>query len=514
MPQAFWTIVLAFSMVAAYPYLHENVPFLQAHFRTYNKLDEILLQANKTSEQAALPPPTVKPQEMPRLDAQDSTLTVQAVQRIEALTPEEVKTYTGGATALAKFHAALQRVRKGGKCRIAYYGDSMIEGDLVTQSVRNELQKAFGGIGVGFVPMTSITNSFRRTVVHAFSPNWQTFNYLLPKKKQPYGISGEYFLASPGSWVQYKASKQYAGVSSLTRPTLLYGKFPTDTATKPLILAAAPSAKADSASATIDSGKLSQLVKDTANTRAVVAAPPMRPSGKSPLAQRNYVVVTRPNKPADTLELNPVAALNELRLSDTATQDIRLDFHLQAKIPLFGVDFEGGSGIYVDNFSSRGNTGQSLQALPSAMLKGIQAQHPYDLIVLQFGLNMIDSTRTNYYTYQQNLVRVITHLQQQFPNTAILVVGVSDKASKIKGEMQTNPCVPLISAAQRNAAIQTGAAFYNLFEAMGGYGAMVRWVNATPALANKDYTHPNHLGAHKIAGMITKYLLTDFKEQP
>jgi lysophospholipase L1-like esterase len=236
--------------------------------------------------------------------------------------------------------------------------------------------------------------------------------------------------------------------------------------------------------------------------------------GKLPLQQRNYVVVTRPNKPADTLELNPVAALNELRLSDTATQDIRLDFHLQAKIPLFGVDFEGGSGIYVDNFSSRGNTGQSLQALPAAMLKGMQAQHPYDLIVLQFGLNMIDSTRTNYYTYQQNLVRVITHLQQQFPNTAILVVGVSDKASKIKGEMQTNPCVPLISAAQRNAAIQTGAAFYNLFEAMGGYGSMVRWVNATPALANKDYTHPNHLGAHKIAGMITKYLLADFKELP
>ncbi|MEZ4850537.1 MAG: hypothetical protein R3B93_18375 [Bacteroidia bacterium] len=51
-----------------------------------------------------------------------------------------------------------------GKTRIAYFGDSMIEGDLITQSLRNDLQELLGGQGVGFVPITSQTYGFRKTI--------------------------------------------------------------------------------------------------------------------------------------------------------------------------------------------------------------------------------------------------------------------------------------------------------------------------------------------------------------
>ena len=37
----------------------------------------------------------------------------------------------------------------------------MIEGDLMSMTLRTMLQERFGGRGVGFVPITSITNFFR-----------------------------------------------------------------------------------------------------------------------------------------------------------------------------------------------------------------------------------------------------------------------------------------------------------------------------------------------------------------
>ena len=56
------------------------------------------------------------------------------------------------------FFAALNQIKQQKrKVRVAYFGDSVIEGDLVTSSLRNDLQELFGGKGVGFVPLTSQT---------------------------------------------------------------------------------------------------------------------------------------------------------------------------------------------------------------------------------------------------------------------------------------------------------------------------------------------------------------------
>ena len=44
---------------------------------------------------------------------------------------------------------------KNGKIRIAYYGDSMTDGDLIVQDLRALFQNAFGGLGIGFLPIAS-----------------------------------------------------------------------------------------------------------------------------------------------------------------------------------------------------------------------------------------------------------------------------------------------------------------------------------------------------------------------
>ena len=73
--------------------------------------------------------------------------------------------------------------KKRKKIRIGYFGDSMIEGDLITCNVRDALQDYFGGNGVGFVPINSVVAGFRQTIKHEFSKDWKEISFLDKKSK-------------------------------------------------------------------------------------------------------------------------------------------------------------------------------------------------------------------------------------------------------------------------------------------------------------------------------------------
>jgi len=75
-----------------------------------------------------------------------------------------------------------------GKIRIAYFGDSMIEGDMLTQTLRSLLQKEFGGYGVGFLPIHTNVGNFRQTASIEGS-GWETTNFMDKDAKNIY-VSG------------------------------------------------------------------------------------------------------------------------------------------------------------------------------------------------------------------------------------------------------------------------------------------------------------------------------------
>ena len=78
--------------------------------------------------------------------------------------------------------------------------------------------------------------------------------------------------------------------------------------------------------------------------------------------------------------------------------------------------------------------------------------------------------------------------------------------------MQTDPSIPFVIDAQRSAAIEAGAAFFNLFEAMGGEGSMIEWVEGDTTYANKDYTHFNHRGAARASVLIRNFLFEELEK--
>ncbi|MDO7845540.1 hypothetical protein Q5H92_04165 [Hymenobacter sp. M29] len=368
---------------------------------------------------------------------------------------------------LESFVAALRQTKAtGSKTRIAYFGDSMIEADLLTGDLRNLLQSEFGGSGVGFVPINSVSADFRETVHQTFSPDWYEYNIVSDRRPgtAPLGIGGQVFLprvvsnydsthiVSDTSWVEFRTGQRFAPLRRFAQARLFYG----------------PGAARDQVLATTDGHRVPHALAGTAR-------------------------------------------LNELILTPgTPARRLRLAFATRAPRPVYGVSFESPNGITLDNFSFRGNSGMSLTRIPFEQLAAFGKVLDYRLIVLHYGVNIADSRNKNYVFYEQAMTRVVDRMQRAFPHASILIVGMSDKSARIDGEFVTDPTVPLLLAAQQRLARRTHAAFWNLFAAMGGQNSMTSWVEQTPPLARNDYMHINSLGGQRMARLLYTFLMGEY----
>jgi hypothetical protein len=129
----------------------------------------------------------------------------------------------------------------------------------------------------------------------------------------------------------------------------------------------------------------------------------------------------------------------------------------------------------------------------------------YKLIILNYGLNIASPDQSNYTWYRNKMIKLINNLKQVFPDAAIILVGISDKAVKKGTKFVTDQSVLLVLNEQKIIAQQTGVAFWNSFEAMGGMNSMNDWVNRNLAL--KDYSHFSDAGGKIFADLLTEAIL-------
>lgn len=352
------------------------------------------------------------------------------------------------------FYEALNRLSSGDEedrqVRIAVFGDSFIEADIFTADLREMLQKRFGGCGVGFVAITSATNGFRPTVRHTFG-GWEshavTDSIGFDKKLQ--GISGHYFIPRRGAFVELRGQKKYASLlDTCQRSTIFY------------------------------------LSKDSLSLTASVN------KGDTQL----FSVLPSAHLQTSEVEGN----IGSVRWSAGEADSTRF----------YGVAMDGKQGIVLDNFSLRGSTGLSLRDIPQRMLKEFNRVRPYDLIVLEYGLNVATERGRNYDKYQKGLLTAIEHLKNCFPQAGVLLLSVGDRDYKDdEGELRTMPGVKNLVRYQQHTAALSGIAFWSMFEAMGGEESMATLVHAKPAMANLDYTHINFRGGRFLAGLLYETLI-------
>ena len=370
---------------------------------------------------------------------------------------EKYEQYKGYQYLIPFFEKLFQlETKKQGKTRIAYFGDSMTDGDLIVQDVRSLFQDKFGGEGVGFVNITSESAASRGSIVHEYSPNWKAQSYLKVKSpSRSFGVNGAVFFVKDTinpTWVKYKAFKT-RHATTLNNPTLFYGK----------------------------------SSKKGAKLRYIL--------GKDTVYKN----------------LNPTSILNAKTVS-ASTKSLKLNFVNSDSIPFYGMNFDDGKGVHVDNFSSRGNSGLPLSNLNKDLMNAFQQKLGYDLIILQFGTNVLNYGSLNYGWYEKKMKNVVAHLKECFPGAAILIISTADKSTKYELTMKTDSAVVPLASAQKRYAVQAESGFINLYTLMGGDGSMVNWVEEVPAKANKDYTHFNHRGAKQIAGLIYKQLMDGYEE--
>jgi hypothetical protein len=184
-----------------------------------------------------------------------------------------------------------------------------------------------------------------------------------------------------------------------------------------------------------------------------------------------------------------------------------INFKKATGLQALGIALEDNSGVIVDNLSLRGNSGMVMSEIDGKKCRELQKIRPYDLIVLQYGLNVASDSVRDYGWYCKGMTTVIQHIKNCFPDADIMLLGVSDRSHKKGGDYTTMPAVLSLLRAQRQTARDSEIAFWNIFAAMGGRNSMVQYVKTNKA--SKDYTHLNFKGGRELADALYDAILQE-----
>lgn len=351
------------------------------------------------------------------------------------------------------FDSLYQKLLMRRPVRIAFLGDSFVEGDILTADLREQLQLTFGGSGVGFAPMASPLTGFRRTV-KTTSKGWTSHNIMQWAKsseevKRSFTVAG--WVCSPING----ASTRWAGTDFRQGADRW------------------------------DGANLWFLSRSESRVEVIV----------NDTLSRVFEVEADESLRRIEVCLEGMQAL-ECRILSGAEGFVG-----------YGAQLFGNEGVVVDNYSVRSNNGRAMFWSSPALNAQHQAQVPYDLVILQYGLNIMQQGVFGYSNYGRQIEQMVDFVRQCFPGAAVLVMGVSQRWVKGEGGYAPMDALGSMVASQRAAAERMGAAFWPTSEAMQALGGMDAFVRN--GWAGKDYTHINYGGGRQIAGALFRALYAD-----
>jgi lysophospholipase L1-like esterase len=374
---------------------------------------------------------------------------------------------------LYKAFAAFDQASTASKpVRIMHYGDSQIEGDRITSYVRNKLQAKFGGMGPGLVPVEQVYD-FSFSILQETSPGWErytlygTIDTTLAHKRYgalanfcrftPYGSSGGKGTdANHEAWVSFAPSGySYSNTKHFQQCRVFFSHN-----TKPF---------------------MAEIYEDGA-----LADADMYPASSS---------------------------LKTIKwLFDQPVSDIKIVFRGEDSPDIYGIALDGVNGIAVDNIPMRGNSGLIFTKMDSKLLKAHFEELNVKLIILQFGGNIVPHVINDYSYYEKLFYNQLAELRQLLPDVAIIVIGVADMSVKERSRYVSYPNIEKVRDALKKASFRADAAYWDVYEAMGGKNSMPSWVFADPPLASSDFVHFNPRGARLIANMFYNALLYEYNQ--
>lgn len=444
-----FTLVAIITSLLLFMHLLPTITVSGTELRPVNILSEVI-KPQETEVTDIIPKPIP-----PKRVAQASSSTTQKP-KVKKPHPgvTEIDDYGTAAPEMNHFYAALKnRKHLNRPVRIAYYGDSFIEGDILTCDLREMLQQKFGGVGPGWVDCGNTFIRNRRTISQQFSGLTEHEVVKKPYNHALEGISQRYTNVSEGAQVTNKGTK-YKPLAATWTSAKIYFRTPGGF------------------------NLLTSVNGGAAETSAI--------QGSSEVQQHETVG-------------NMSSIKHQFRGVSSGTL-------------AYGIALEGRQGVTLDNFSMRGSAGFTLASIPLHTMKEFAKLRPYDLIILHFGLNVVNSRNTAaiYKNYANRMKKVVELMRQAYPHASILVVSVPDRDERTASGITTMRGVEELGAYQKLMASQTGAAFFDLYKAMGGKGSMKKLVDRN--MANKDYTHLSYGGGKVVATAFFKSLMAGYED--
>ena len=333
--------------------------------------------------------------------------------------------------------------------RIMHYGDSQIECDRITSLLRQKFQEEYGGMGVGLVPALQTIPTF--TLSSSIMPD-DVLQYLAYGPADMRGTSNFYGPLARVTHITNHATIRLIGTG---------GK---------------------------DYSRASHFSRITVITR-LPATLLLRTGGEE-----------------EEIQKMPLSSSGEpcfyTMTMGRAVSSVTLE--VEGETDILGIQLDGQTGINMDNIPMRGSDGSSLMTISRTSLRPFFNRENIALVILQFGGNSMPYlNRDNLHDFKESTKQLIHTFQQLAPKAKVLFIGPADMArNNENGELETYPILPAFNDSLRAAANEAGAAFWNMYAAMGGKGSIIRWVEANPQLAGEDYIHFTPLGAKKIAQLL------------
>ncbi len=370
-------------------------------------------------------------------------------------------------TLLYSFFKSLRNLPSSGELiRIMHYGDSQIEDDRITSLLRNRLQTKFGGSGVGLIPASQLY-PYAFSMKQVSSDNWSRYigfgRMDTGVKHNRYGALASFCSFTPAgttsrdtleAWVRFEVSPYaYQNTKSFTQCRVFYGH----------------------------------------NTEPFL----------------NELHIDRQLADADFFP--PSAEMGTIRWTlNSPAKELMLKFKGQSSPEIYGIALDAQKGIAVDNIPLRGCSGLFFTALDEALLASMYKELNVKLFILQFGGNFVPSGLENFTGYENWFYSQIIRIKKLCPSAKILVIGVADMSMKQKNSYISNPNVEKVRDALKSASFKAGAAFWDMYKAMGGENSMPSWVFADPPLASDDFVHFNPRGAKIMAQMFYNAFMLEY----
>lgn len=356
-------------------------------------------------------------------------------------------------TYMGAFYTSLAETDKH-SVRVVYYGDSQIEEDRMTATVRRQLQTKYGGGGVGLIPLHQTIPA--RTIHQVLTINGKVQSVRQgPKRQLVYG---------PKSMRRTDGRYGVMGQVALMNDSLIQGS--------------------ERINLTVEPMSREKHTERYFNRLRV-------------WSDGNIHIVSQRG---DTLP-----ASRTLVLPDSTTH---YNLTLIGRGQVYGLSLETPTGVIVDNIPMRGCLGTVFTGISREQLTQFYRETDTRLVILQFGGNAIP------FNEQPSTIRgIVSQLRKQVqyirscvPEASVLFVGPGDMVTTVDGVPQTYPLLPYMDKLLLQMAQEEQIGYYSLYQAMGGQNSMLQWQKR--GWAGSDGVHFTRRGAEKAGEKLAEWLIS------